>query len=74
MKKETTKERLIRLEQALELISHLTYRESAHLGRPRLTDLSCIFCVAQLSIQYGGYGEYLTTETLASEIQRLKEE
>jgi hypothetical protein len=73
MENETDAQKIKRLETAMELISFLQYRKDMHLGRPRLSDMNCIFCVAQLSKDYGAFGDYLTTEMMEAKIAQMRE-
>ena len=73
MEQETDKQKIKRLETALYLIAHLQYRKDTHLGRPRLSDMNCIFCVAHLSKDYGAFGDYLTTEMMEAKMSQLRE-
>jgi len=47
-----------RLRYALEYILALT--ESTHLGRPRLSDRKCVFCMAFFALNNGAYGDEIT--------------
>jgi len=67
---ETLEDKIKRLEKALELISHI-HKKDTHLGRPRMSDLNCILCVAQLSLSYGAFGDYLTTETIEEKLKTM---
>ena len=51
-----------RFKSALHLITFLSEKRDMHLGRPRSSDMHCIFCVAYLSENYGAYGERITKE------------
>ncbi len=58
-----------RLKAALELIWKL--EEHKHLGRPRSSDMTCIFCIAYLTHNYGAFGEHLTEEDFRKQILSL---
>jgi hypothetical protein len=47
---------------ALEVICHIAGKE--HLGRPRSSDKSCVFCISYLTLNPGAYGENLDLEQL----------
>ena len=65
---ETLEQENLRLKSALQLICILQSKKKTHLGRPRSSDLKCIFCIAYLSANYGAY-EYLTREKLENAIK-----
>ena len=69
---ETLEQEIKRLKIALELISFISYKKDPHLGRPRLGDMDCAFCVSQLSLHYGAYGDYLTSEMMSAEIEKRR--
>jgi len=50
----TQDEKIIRYEAALEYI--LILAGDAHLGRPRLSDKKCIYCMAFFALNNGAYG------------------
>ncbi len=60
-----------RMKSALHLIAILSEKRDMHLGRPRSSDMSCIFCIAYLSENYGAYGEHITKEDLDAQIETL---
>jgi len=45
-----------RYRAALEYIALLANKKDPHLGHPRLTDKSCIFCMAFFALNNGAYG------------------
>jgi len=51
-----------RLRAALDYIALLAYRQNPHLGRPRLTDKKCIFCMAYFALNNGAYGENISKD------------
>ena len=61
-----------RLRSALDYIACLSMKENSHLGRPRLSDKTCIFCMAYFALNNGAFGESISTEDykkLAREIR-----
>ncbi len=51
----TPTEKILRYEAALEYI--LILAEKKHLGRPRLSDKKCIYCMAFFALHNGAYGD-----------------
>ena len=49
-----------RLRAALDYIALLAERKNPHLGRPRLSDKTCIFCMAYFALNNGDYGEFIS--------------
>ena len=53
-----------RLRSALDWIAILAFEKDQHLGRPRSSDPTCIFCMAYFAINDGAYGEHIDYEAL----------
>ena len=56
-----------RLRAALDWIALVANKNNPHLGRPRSSDKTCIFCMAYLALNEGAYGEYIDYEKLAKD-------
>lgn len=54
-------EREERLKTAIDWILILNNEKNPHLGRPRTSDKTCIFCMGYLAMNYGAYGERIET-------------
>lgn len=54
-----------RLRSALDWIAIVSNEKNPHLGRPRSSDKTCIFCMAYLAINDGAYGEHIDYEALS---------
>jgi len=59
-----------RLKVALDYICLLSNIKNHHLGRPRLSDKKCIFCMAYFAINNGAFGE----EISIGDYKKFKEE
>ena len=62
-----------RLKVALDYICLLANKKNPHLGRPRLTNLECIFCMAYFALNNGAFGEYISIEDYKKLSNRLRE-
>lgn len=62
---EEKQEKIDFLRSALDWIAIVANTQSPHLGRPRSSDTSCIFCMAYLALNDGAYGEHIDYKTLS---------
>ena len=51
-----------RLKSAMNYIMLLAHKKDVHLGRPRLSDKSCIACMAYFALNNGDYKETASKE------------
>lgn len=70
--KETT-QKIKFLESALDYIALIANIENPHLGRPRSSDVKCIFCLAYLALNDGAYGEHFEYAEMAQALRELRE-
>jgi len=70
---ETDKEKIDRLESALDYIALIANISNPHLGRPRSSDKSCVFCMAYLALNDGAYGEHIDYKSLAKDLRKSRE-
>ena len=61
-----------RLKTALYYIMLLEDKRNMHLGRPRLSDKHCIYCMSFFALNNGSYGEHISTEQFETLIEKIK--
>jgi hypothetical protein len=54
-------EREERLKAAIDWMLIINSEKNPHLGRPRTSDKSCLFCMGYLAMHYNAYGERIET-------------
>lgn len=52
------------LKSVIDYFMVLEMKRNPHLGRPRLSDMNCLFCVGYIALNPGAYGENLTQEMI----------
>lgn len=61
---EELEKEIVFLKTTIDYMLMLESRKNVHLGRPRLSDMKCQFCVGYSALNNGAYGEKLTQEML----------
>ncbi len=72
MKKQELIEENKRLKASLKYIMLLASKKNPHFGRPRLSDASCIYCMAFFALKNGAYGERISEEDYIYLAKKLK--
>ncbi len=69
---EEAQKEIKRLQSALDYIALVAMRKDPHLGRPRTSDKTCIFCLAYFALNDGAFGESFNYEEMAKELRAEK--